>query len=43
MNGLTKVVVIALMVIYVLSPVDAAPGPLDDLVVLALGALALRA
>ncbi len=43
MNGLTKVIVVALIAIYVLSPADAAPGPLDDFVVLALGALALRA
>ena len=37
MNGLTKVIVVALIFIYVLSPVDATLEPLDDFVVMAVG------
>ncbi len=40
MNG--RFIVILLVILYVISPVDGYPGPIDDLIVLALGALALK-
>ncbi len=33
MNDVTKGIIIILMVLYILSPVDVCPGPIDDLVV----------
>ncbi len=37
MDNLAKVAIILFIILYALSPVDACPGPLDDLVVLLLG------
>ena len=34
MNSLLKVIAFLFVILYVLSPVDACPGPLDDLLVL---------
>ena len=39
---LTSLVIMAVVAMYVLSPVDAFPGPIDDMVVIILGALAIR-
>lgn len=39
-NKVAKTVLIIIMLIYILSPVDAMPGPIDDLVVLLLGYIA---
>ena len=33
MSNVVKGMIIILMVLYILSPVDACPGPIDDLVV----------
>ena len=41
MNEFLKVVIVVLMVLYIVSPVDTAPGPIDDIVVLFMG-LAVR-
>ncbi len=30
MNGSTKIILFILLMIYLISPIDAAPGPLDD-------------
>ena len=37
MNDITKGMLVILMILYVLSPVDAMPGPVDDVVVALLG------
>ena len=37
MNGVAKGMLMALMIVYILSPVDACPGPIDDLLVLIIG------
>lgn len=34
MNGATKGMLIALVVLYIVSPIDLCPGPVDDLIVL---------
>ena len=41
MNSLAKGMLIALVILYVISPIDLCPGPVDDLIVFLL-ALALR-
>ena len=33
MEGIIKMVLLVLIVIYVLSPVDLCPGPIDDIIV----------
>ena len=37
MNGVLKGVLIAFIIIYIVSPLDLAPGPIDDLIVALLG------
>ena len=37
MNDLMKGLVIMAVLMYILSPIDVAPGPIDDIVVLLLG------
>lgn len=37
MNGIMKGMLIVLVLLYVVSPVDACPGPVDDLIVLLVG------
>jgi uncharacterized membrane protein YkvA (DUF1232 family) len=37
MNGVAKGMIIALVILYVISPIDFAPGPVDDLIVVLLG------
>lgn len=37
MNDFIKGVVFMAVVVYVVSPIDAAPGPIDDLIVAMLG------
>ena len=39
-NGIIKGMLIALLVVYVISPLDLAPGVIDDLLVILLGAAA---
>ena len=34
MNSTGKIVLVVLTVIYVVSPIDALPGPMDDLLVM---------
>lgn len=34
MNDVMKVMILAFMILYIVSPLDACPGPLDDLIVL---------
>ena len=42
MNDLIKAMIIVLVIIYIISPIDAAPGPIDDLIVLLLGIAASK-
>ena len=37
MNGVMKGLMLAFMIIYVISPVDAMPGPIDDILVTLIG------
>ena len=37
MNGIAKGMLLVLVILYALSPVDACPGPIDDIIVIALG------
>ena len=37
MNQTMKVVMMALVLLYIVSPIDMAPGPLDDMIVALLG------
>ena len=37
MNGLMKGLVIMAILMYIVSPIDATPGPIDDIIVLLLG------
>lgn len=37
MNNLMKGLVIMAILMYIVSPVDAMPGPIDDIIVLLLG------
>ena len=34
MNGVGKVMLMLLLVIYVVSPVDLCPGPIDDIILI---------
>lgn len=36
-NLMLKRIIIALTILYVLSPLDLAPGPLDDIIIMVLG------
>ena len=37
MSDLMKVMLVGLVVLYVISPMDACPGPIDDIIVVLLG------
>lgn len=42
MNGVMKGMILVLMIIYIISPIDACPGPIDDLIVLVIGLAAQK-
>jgi uncharacterized membrane protein YkvA (DUF1232 family) len=42
MNNVIKGMLIALILIYAISPVDAFPGPVDDIIVILLGLAAQK-
>ena len=42
MNNVMKGMILVLMVLYIVSPIDACPGPIDDLVVLFIGLAAQK-
>ena len=42
MNGAMKGMILVLMILYILSPVDVCPGPIDDLLVLLIGLAAQK-
>mgnify|MGYP003207205901 CR=1 FL=1 len=37
MSGVIKGMLIILMILYIISPIDFVPGPIDDILVLLLG------
>lgn len=42
MNDVMKGMIIILMILYVVSPIDVCPGPIDDIIVLLLGVAATK-
>ena len=42
MNGVVKGMLIVLIILYVISPVDACPGPIDDIIVVLIGLAATK-
>ena len=42
MNSVAKGMILVLMILYVLSPVDACPGPIDDIIVVLIGLAARK-
>lgn len=42
MGNTVKGMVLVLMIIYILSPIDACPGPIDDMIVLIIGMAARK-
>lgn len=34
MNGIVKGMLVALLIVYIVSPVDLCPGPVDDIILL---------
>lgn len=42
MNNVTKGMLLALILVYIFSPIDLCPGPIDDLIVLLLGLAARK-
>lgn len=42
MNGVVKGMLIALVALYVISPLDLAPGPIDDLLLILFSAASSR-
>lgn len=42
MNDVTKGMILVLMILYIVSPIDACPGPIDDFIVLLIGIAARK-
>ena len=42
MNDAMRVMILVLMVLYIVSPIDACPGPIDDLIILLIGIAAQK-
>ena len=42
MNDFVKVLLCVVIIVYVLSPIDCIPGPIDDILVILLGYVANR-
>lgn len=42
MNGVMKGMILVLIVLYIVSPVDACPGPIDDIIILLIGIAATK-
>lgn len=42
MNNVAKGMILVLMILYVVSPIDVCPGPVDDLIVLLVGIAAQK-
>lgn len=42
MSGVAKGMLIALVILYIVSPIDLCPGPVDDIIVLLVGLAAKK-
>ncbi len=42
MNNVMKGIIILAVIIYIVSPIDIAPGPIDDIIVLLMGIAASK-
>lgn len=42
MGDVVKGMILVLMILYIVSPIDACPGPIDDLIVLFIGMAARK-
>ena len=42
MSDVVKGMLLVLMILYIVSPVDACPGPIDDIIVLLIGVAASK-
>ncbi len=42
MSDVMKGMILVLMILYIVSPIDACPGPIDDLIVLFIGIAARK-
>lgn len=42
MSGVMKGMILVLMILYIVSPIDACPGPIDDIIVLLIGIAAAK-
>lgn len=42
MRSLSKGMILLLVILYIISPIDACPGPIDDLIVLLIGLAAQK-
>lgn len=42
MDGVMKGMIVVLMILYIVSPIDACPGPIDDIIVLLIGLAATK-
>ena len=42
MNGIAKGMLLILVILYVISPLDLCPGPVDDFIVILLGVAARK-
>ena len=42
MSGVAKGMILVLMILYIVSPVDACPGPIDDIIILLIGLAASK-
>lgn len=42
MNDIIKGMILVLMILYIVSPIDACPGPIDDLLVMIIGVAAQK-
>jgi uncharacterized membrane protein YkvA (DUF1232 family) len=42
MNGVLKGMILVIMILYIISPIDACPGPIDDIIVLIIGIAARK-
>jgi len=42
MDGVLKGIILVAMILYIVSPMDVSPGPIDDIVVLLIGIAASK-
>lgn len=42
MNGVAKGMILVLMILYIVSPIDACPGPIDDIILILIGLAARK-